>query len=250
MADPSASSWATFVHELFDVQHFRWLRREGNWLIVMKQDQALFADPQHDSLDHYHGTTVHQCRLILQDGFHVGKFHHGSKTFPAGIWGTNNPGHSYDRTPLTRGWSWRREFAVSGWDCPVVFRWVFHRHELTHRVRVGTGMKSVFQLPRGETFDVCSRPMEIWLNMDVYCRFRSISTHWDDLRLGNFVICRARRCHPEDIWSAGNAAPMTCGRVVDTRSLEFNRWFKANGTRQYRCPTCDCNYQNGNPCTD
>jgi len=250
MLDARQIAWESFAQELLGVQNFRWFRQEGKWLIAMNRDKALFADPQHDLFSHYHGTTLHQCRLILQDGFHVGKFHHGSKTAPAGIWGTNNPGHSFDRTPLRRGWSWGRESKVSGWDCPVALRWMFHSDELTHRTPVGTGTKSVFRLPRGETFDVCSRPTEVWLNRDVYRRFRSIATHWDDLQFGRVVLCRARRKHPEDIWTAGCAAPMTCCRVVDTLSLDFSRWLKANGTRQYRCPTCDYNYNRGCPCTD
>jgi len=244
--------WEAWATEILGVRGFRWFReaQDRKWLILMNREDTS-ALPDH--VAHFHGTTLHQCQLILRDGFFVGKYHRGSPSFPSGIWGTNMPGHAFDRTPLKRGWSFPQsgvEAKVSGWDCPVALRCMFHRDQLTRRKDVGLlGMKSVYQLPAGSVYDMVGRPLEVWIDRELFLRFRSVADEWDAVTRGRSVLCRARRRHPADVWNAGCAAPMTCCRVVDINSLEFQSWIRTNKTHQYVCPTCTFNYRRGSPCT-
>ena len=117
-------SFVSFSTEAFGVPDFAWCDRRAGWVIFRNRSESLLVtSPGMKKL--YHGTTLTQCRDILQGGFSVGMFHKGSLSSPAGIWGCSVPEHCVDRTPLNRGYSRLTtnradKDIVSGWDCPVV----------------------------------------------------------------------------------------------------------------------------------
>ena len=77
-----------------------------------------------------------------------------------------------------------------------------------------------------------------WIHMALYERFNMIPLWWSQLRHGAFVACRSSWWSPEDLYSAGHSAPMTCGRVCLTMNLKRDGWVKAGDSKQYYCPTC------------
>ena len=53
-----------------------------------------------------------------------------------------------------------------------------------------------------------------------------------------------------DLFDAGKAALMICGRVAVCSSPGFKHWKKVNGTYQWRCGLCDALYEKCRSCTD
>ena len=191
----------------------------------------------------YHATTLSQSRCILQEGFRVGLCHEGSISSPAGIWGCSHPGHSVDRAPLDRGYSFHAEDLdngiVCGWDCPVVFAWDIEKDALkTHEKLPDCSFIWVHEQQCGTRWDARGRPTSSWIPVSLYSRFLDIPSCWRELQEGTVIVCRARAKKPSDLYKAGNAAPMSCGRVCAFENLEAERWKKATKSRQWYCPTC------------
>ena len=208
----------------------------------------------------YHATTLSQCRDILRDGFRVGMCHAGTKSSPAGIWGCSHPGHSVDRAPLCRGYSFQTENdddkgIVCGWDCPVVFAWDIEEWRLRTHDLLSDGTRIlVHKQPCGTIWDARDRPTSIWIHTGLFERFRNLPSLWHTLQDGTAVACRSKRRRstsktPSDLYTAGDAAPMTCGRVCAFANLKAENWKKAGKSRQWYCPTCGQLYAQGKPCT-
>ena len=222
-------------------------------------------EPVADETRHFHATTLHQCQLILKNGFIVGLHHKGTQSSPCGIWGCDSPGHAYDRCHLARGWSisdaanpsgysgyrtGTRELGVSGWDVPVALCWIEQRSDLRVHVRLKTANVLSRNARCGDIIDVRSRETEIWIHRDMYARFNKLKDVWQDLKASRVAVCRARLGCPRDLYDAGHASPMTCGRVCRADACVGLGWQKANKTQQWRCPACDKLYSSGLPCTD
>ena len=129
-AEDETATWTKatedFSRQAFGCPDFKWRRSQGGsrgaWAVLCN-----FKDPvELGGVMVYHATTLSQCHTICDEGFKVGKWHKGTKSSPCGIWGCDDPGHSFDRCPLTRGWTWsanRSDTSVPmcGWNCPVAF---------------------------------------------------------------------------------------------------------------------------------
>ena len=239
--------------EAFGVPDFAWYDVTNGWQVFRNRPQQLFQAPD-NMRKLYHATTLSQCRLILRDGFLVGLYHAGSKSSPAGIWGTSCPGHSVDRAPLDRGYSFHEENVdkgiVCGWDCPVVLAWDIEKETLkTHGELVDGSVIWVHKQPCGTIWDARNKPTSIWIHMSLYERFRNLPSWWHKLQEGTVVVCRSRVRFPSDLYKAGDAAPMTCGRVCAFENLRAEQWRQAGESKQWYCPTCGKFYAHCKPCT-
>ena len=203
----------------------------------------------------YHATTLSQCRLILQGGFKVGLHHAGTKSSPAGIWGCSHPGHSVDRAPLERGYSFDADESVDrgivcGWDCPVVLAWDIERASLEDHVLLSDGTYVwVHKQPCGTFWDARKRPTSIWIHISLYKRFVELPSWWRKLQEGTAVVCRSKKGTPSDLYKAGDASPMTCGRVCSFDRLQEENWTQANESKRWYCPSCGRLYAQNKPCT-
>ena len=233
-------------------QGLQW-SRSGNtdhWIVYCNRPQRHHR--RHDERILYHATTLSQCHAICETHFDVGRYHAGSASSPCGIWGTSEPGHSVDRVPLKRGWSCdrEREPSMCGWDCPVAFGWLFKKHEITSHKQLATGTVYVHKLPCGTEWNVLERYTEIWVHAGLWDRFRLLSDHWHSLVLRQSVACRSRLGCPQDLYTAGDASPMTCARVCSVSNCATQHWHIANNSEQYRCNCCDLSSTSCRPCTD
>ena len=188
-----------------------------------------------------------KCRQILEYGFDVGCKHAGSKSSPPGIWGTDDPGHSFGRAPEERLFFPPRKH-FGGWDVPVALRMEFPQPLKTHRSLV-TGRVLVAPMPRGTRYSVGSRT-QIWLHKGLYERFIILPSHWAGLLSGQLLACRARRGCPWELYASGMASPMTCARACRYDDAVRSGWQRANATKQWRCFQCDASYALCRPCTD
>ena len=239
------------VQEMFGCGQFRWYRRvdlhDAGWCVFCNRNVALQNDPEKDL---YHATTLPQCQKICTEGFLVGLHHAGTQSSPRGIWGCSEPGHAVDRCPLSRGWSKRmQEDAISAWDVPVVFRWQFNRLKRHKHLRTGV---VVVHPSQARTLPVTDWPTEIWIHYELYAHFATLAAPWPGPKSGALLPCRARACHPEEVWKAGDCAPMTCGRICEASECESSGWQKTGraGTLQYRCFDCEELSTICRPCTD
>ena len=167
-------------------------------------------------------------------------YHPGSKSFPIGIYGYDEPGPAFDYCPLSHGWSYSRECKVSKWDCPVVI----HTQSLRLKT-LNTSKKSGVQLryhpSEAPTLPICEEHTEIWFHPKMFQRFNQLKTKWPDLQLGTLVACRTRWRRPEDLWTGGegaNAAPMTCGRVTENSLALGPSLWEISGSGRFRCGNC------------
>ena len=218
----------------------------NDWLVFSNQP---FSEPpkiapsnQHVHL--FHGTTLSQCCDILRDGFVVGLHREGSVNHPSGIYGTDHPGHSFDRVPLTRGWSHGRESSICGWDAPVALCWKLSRDSLKRCGDLRTGTIYCFRAPRYSRVQITGDlRTQIWFHKEIYERFRSMPAVWADLIIGTKVACRAKTKEPQVLYNSGSASPMCCGRVVALEDAKQNGWHKAINSHQWICKNCSiaCN---------
>ena len=255
----TASEHETFSLEAFGIPAFKWSSDEENgWRAFHNREDMLIEAPN-GMKKLFHATTLYQCRDILSDGFCVGMYHMGSKSSPAGIWGCENPGHCLDRCPLRRGFSYQAvnegdRLIMCGWDCPVVLAWNIDKRRIrTH----GDPLKDenrtrvlVHPLPSGSIWNVRDRPTSIWIHKDLYERFKNLPKEWGRLLDGTAVACRSKIQYPWDLYEAGKASPMICGRVCDVANLQEANWSRAINSDQWYCPTCGyLRYQKNKPCT-
>ena len=249
-----------FSQRAFGCPDFQWVVAQDTqdlqvghtcpWIVYCNRPQRHHR--RHDERILYHATTLSQCNAICETHFDVGRYHGGSASSPCGIWGTSEPGHSFDRVPLKRGWSCdsEREPSMCGWDCPVAFGWPFKKHQITGHKRLATGTVYAHKLPCGTEWNVLERYTEIWVHAGLWDRFRLLSDHWHSLVLKQSVACRSRMGCPQDLYTAGDASPMTCARVCEVSNLATQHWRIANKTEQFRCNFCDFSSTSCRPCTD
>ena len=243
----------SFSVQAFGIPDFQWSDIRDGWQVFRNRPWQMFSAP--DNMEKlYHATTLSQCRDILHDGFKVGLEHTGSISSPAGIWGCSHPGHSVNRAPLHRGYSFHAENCdkgiVCGWDCPVVFAWDIETQMLkTHAVLADGSCVWVHKQPCGTIWDARSRPTSIWISMSLYHHLLKLPSVWHELQEGTMVVCRSRDKKPSDLYRAGDAAPMTCGRVCAFEQLGAEQWKKARASRQWYCPTCAERCGQSKPCT-
>ena len=235
----------TFPMEAFGVDDFEFGRAAQGWVIFSNRDpkdvDKHAGGNCYSKLMLYHATTLQQCRKILTEGvFRVGLYHKSSKSSPAGIWGTTDPGHSVDRAPLSRGWSCRNRNdedrnILCGWDCPIVLAWSVERRLLyKHKTLNDAASTRVYCLtaPCNTRWDVRGRATEIWIHNELYRRFRDLPSVWKELQQGGVVACRSRQAKPYDLYRAGNASPMTCARICKVEELHEQGWIQVNKTKQ------------------
>ena len=255
-----ASQAATLTHigsdfsqMSFGCPDFQWVvAQDTHWLVYCNQHQRHHRRPDESIL--YHGTTLSQCYDICSSHFDVGRYNPGTPSSPCGIWGTSEPGHSFHRVPLERGWSHNRpeEISMGGWDCPVAFGWAFKTDQITSHKQLATGTVYVHKLPCGTRWNVLERYTEIWVHASMGDRFKVLRDHWHSLVLKQSVACRSRIGHPDDLYKLGRGS-MTCARVCPVSQLTNNNWHRANGTGQHRCNFCEISYTHRGgcrPCTD
>ena len=248
----SVAEWSM---QCFGVRDFAWFCDTISWRVFRNCSDPLFLPPAHCH-KFYHGTTLSQCREILQNGFQIGMHHAGTKTSPVGIWGTSHPGHSVERVCLRRGYSYTSENpadkqVICGWDVPVVLAWDIDKDECqSHRKLQDGTIVWVHKQPCNSIWNARERPTEIWIHRELYQRFHKLPDHWRHLQDGTAVACRSRRRFPEeDLYMCGHASAMTCARVCPFVSLHEAGWKQASATKQWRCPCCDILWNQGKPCT-
>ena len=101
----------------------------------------------------------------------------------------------------------------------------------------GTSIHCMKAMP-GTLIDIAGRFCEIHILVDLYERFRMVREKWQLLKTGDFVLCRTVRYNPETVFE-DKRGPITCGRVVSTKSYDFSAWIRAKKSHEYRCPWCD-----------
>ena len=136
--------------ELFGRPDFtRWQYQEG-WCVFLNEEFIPECEIPDSHMRHFHGATLWQAQLILEQGFKAGLYHRGTQSSPCGVWGCSCRGDCLDRVHLVRGWSRHaQEVGVSGWDVPVVIciivpRRGVHRHE---KLKNGTIINCWMQAP-------------------------------------------------------------------------------------------------------
>ena len=230
-------------------------QRTAHWVVHSNRPSRLKQHLRPDEMVLHHGTTASQCHAICSEGFFdIGRHCPGTISSPCGVWGTNEPGLSFERVHLNRGWSYGREeeSSISGWDCPIVFAWIVKRSELKKHVELSTGTVYVHKVPCGTQWDVLDQHTEIWIHAGIWENFLHLKDRWQSLLLKESVVCRSRLGYPEDLYKCGrsgkDSSPMTCARVCKESFLTRNGWRKALKTGQWRCKFCS--ELGSRPCTD
>ena len=154
---------------------------------------------------------------------------------PSGVYGTDHPGLSFDRTKLCRGWSYPRQ-VINGWDAPVALSWLIPRSMLKLCGLLRTGTIYCKKAPRHVRIPMLHPSpawpwdAKIWIHKEIYKRFNLLEDLWHQLKVGELVVCRAPRTFPERLYNSGNCAPMTCGRWVPVTDAVNLGWKLAQGT--------------------
>ena len=108
----------TAIQDIFGVLDLYLIDMQAEWQIFATKEHR--QPPPSGYVLVYHGTTLHQLLLILQEGFKCGKYHTGTKSSPCGICSCSSVGDALDRTHFARGRSRRvGEEAVSPWAIPI-----------------------------------------------------------------------------------------------------------------------------------
>ena len=233
---------ADYSENVFGCPEFCHVAACGGWCVIsnhnMTSPVSIYSSDT-DSIRLYHGTTLHQARSILQLGFYLGKYHTGTKTHPCGLWGTDHPGHSLDRSPLMRGWSFTGEptHHLSGWDCPVALCFTARRSSLKV-LRFDGWRKLCLRGTPGTMLNVRSLRLEIWINRKLYANFNTLTDVWHRIKEGELYVCRARTQCPEDLYNCGSCKAMTCGSYVESRIAYQSGWTRTTNSGQWRCSRC------------
>ena len=217
--------------------------------------------PQIESTNNYvvnffHGTTLGQCWDIFTSQYEVGRYRDGTRNHPSGVYGTDHPGHSYDRTRLKRGYSFSRGESACCWDAPVALRWRIPRRNLKAVGLLATGSVFCKRIKPRTRIDFLAQgpdwPWEcqVWIHVRIYRRFRLLPNVWKHLEDGTFVVCRAPKRNPRVVFRSGDASPMTCARIELSSEATAVGWTVANDSRQWICPNCSRMYAQQKPCTE
>ena len=232
--------------ELFGRPDFRRWQYQNGWCVFSNKEFMAECKVPDSHMRHFHGTTLYQAQLILEQGFKAGLHHRGTQSSPCGVWGCSRRGDCLDKVHLERGWSRHaQEAGVSGWDVPVVICIIVSRREVHRHKPLENGtIINCWMQPPDTVIDIATHYCEIHIFADQYKRFRSLNEKWEQLVDGDLVLCRTTRRNPAFVFCDGKRA-MTCGRVVSTESREFGSWKRASETNIYRCPMCDDLYRQG-----
>ena len=254
-------SWIDFSQEMFGLKtfihcHFTELE---SWFVASNRPycESPRVNPG-SKLRFFHGCTLHQARGILRDGFTVGKHRLPSKDHPAGIYGTDHPGHALSRAHLDRGWSKcpeEEKSVLGGWDVPVAIEWLFRSDMVEHAGSLKTGQKYVLLYPyksqvRVEDLDRDGHGTRIWIHVGQYSHFLELPSAWPRLLDGSCVVCRAPRYRPSVLYRCGDASPMTCARICAHELAAQHGWTRAKKTHQWICPSCTYHNATSMPFTE
>ena len=244
---------AAFHQQMFGCEgRFPTHRFEGDWLIFQAWN---WTQPRM-----FHGCCLSQLHQILSSNvWRAGLCQPPSSTSPMGIYLATTPSAALDRASLKRGYarSLHPRGIPNGWDCPVVIgmglnigecglhRRLANTAELRrHTIHHNRGLGAPVDLAECQVLDVrIFKPL--------YDRYQKLPQRWDALKRGARVLRRARRGRPEDFFSGGHGAPLSCGRTTEyPDGVRYNGWLTTGprGTRQWRCPTCDRNYNQSMSC--
>ena len=217
------------------------------WVILSNRNVRL--RPDHFQERFYHGTTLAQAYDIMRSGFIVGMHHKGTTSSPCGVWGCSEAPATFDRVHIARGWVKESDY-IGPWDQPVSLCWVVPSASLTKHKQLERGVcVKVLKKKLGHRLDIRNTPTEIFFNVNISDNFGKLPSVWVGLRLGTRLLCRTRRCEPDDIRNCGNASPMTCARTTLFDDAADNGWVRAQNSGQWRCSACARNYAECVPCT-
>ena len=119
---------------------------------------------------------------------------------PSGVYGTDHPGHSFDRTKLCRGWSYPRQ-VINGWDAPVALSWLIPRYMLKTCGKLRTGAIYCRRVQRNVRIPMLhpspAWPWDalIWIHKEIYERFNLLQDVWHRLKDGELVVLYRIRPH-------------------------------------------------------
>ena len=189
----------------------------------------------------FHGTCLSSCYNILSEQvFRVGLWRNvGSKQHPTGIWGCSHPGHSLDRAPLVRSWSFGRESKISQWDVPVAMLLPFRQSEFRAVQPFASGhQRMVIPFDGGTQVSLGGLPIQVWIHYDLYSNFAALNRHWDSVANFSRVACRALPNKPRSLYRCGDSCPMTCGRTIQLDAAPEHGWTVGTKSRRWQCPQC------------
>ena len=188
----------------------------------------------------FHGCTLWELWQILEDGVWKAGLWGGS---PLAVWGATTPSAALDRSAAARGYAQTLSPCgiPNGWDSPVAIGFAF---DDTSKLGFHKKLKNDVDLLRWSTTGRRTVPLgelpivSLHIVEPHYNRLQELHTHWSDLEEGTLVLCRSRRCHPEDFFKSGHGNSWSCGRV--TAYPNECGWM--NSGKRWRCPICDWNH--------
>ena len=232
----------SFNEKLFGCNYFPFYQDAGSWRVYKVKENAPPATV-------WHGTTLHQLRLILSDNvWKAGLWVLPSKGNPLAVWLTDSRAMSMDRASIRRGYACSRKdghvwrTVPDGWDCPCVIGFNLPLEMCGTHAGLPHGRRCRRYRTRGRREVPLEelRPVEVSFHVPTYERYNQLRDHWCDVNSGKKVLCRTRQHHPEDFYCTGHGKPLSCGRV--TANPVGDRWLNAvGGTGEWRCPQCNLN---------
>ena len=191
----------------------------------------------------FHGLLLSQLHDLLQSRtWRAGLWKEPSKTSPLAIWLTTSPSSAIDRASLRRGYAASVRQVPNAWDCPVAigFNFDVSKCGLHGRLQNGVEIRRCL-LSEAEVPLQRLHLVECRIFTALFTRYNQLGDVWEAVQRDDRVLCRCRRAHPEDFFSGGHGAPLSCAR--STTTPEEDGWMNTarTGTRQWRCPECDRN---------
>ena len=149
-----------------DLQEVATWRGWRSWL-KPKAEEVLIWIVFINSCVHLDCNDHEALRLLCHNADSYCRMASGSKSSAAGIWGCSRPGHSVDRAPLDRGYSFHAKNVVG----KSIWCWDIEKESLrTHTTPLDGTCIWVHKQPCGTVWDARNRPTSIWIHSGVYIR--------------------------------------------------------------------------------
>jgi hypothetical protein len=237
--------------ELFGNSTFSIRHQEGDWVLFKRNDAR--------AATLWHGTTLHQWRIILEQGiWRPGLWVPASATSPLAVWLTDSRAMAMDRASVQRGWACSLENMAmrqtpsmrptipDGWDTPIVLGMHLMTSDCGLHRKFANGHHCRRYLADDRTAISLEELhiQEVCIHCPTYERYNALPMHWHELHAGQKVLCRTQVENPEIFFKGGHGCPLSCGRVCvnSPKILMQNGWRRANETKEWRCPECDRNH--------
>ena len=218
---------------------------DGSWLCFSKAEHVRLDAVGDNTMEVFHGTCLSQVSSIVKDGFDVGRYHKGSSTSPAGLWGCGTRAGAVEHCPVQRGWAQESGEALGGWDTPVVLR-SFHLKKLVRKHKSLSDGSDVYcrKGAVGEALRLADAiGFEVQIPVWLYKRFWKLPEKIHRVaenRRDELLVCRARRGTPSDLMRAGHGQSMTCARTIEWGNRHVHGWEMATKSKIWTCPFCRC----------